>query len=144
MTATAHVTGLKRAKSRNLWRDAARRFVRNKLAIVGMVVVVVFLVLAILGSAITPYDPFDQDLIAALQGPSAAHWLGTDDLGRDVLSRLIIGARTALFVAIVTISISLVIGIVLGTMAGYLGPWADTLIMWFSDVVQSIPPYCWP
>ncbi|WDR02185.1 hypothetical protein PSQ19_16265 [Devosia algicola] len=143
MTATAHATGIKRAKSRNLWRDAARRFVRNKLAIVGMVVVVVFLVLAILGSAITPYDPFDQDLIAALQGPSPAHWLGTDDLGRDVLSRLIIGARTALFVAIVTISISLVIGIVLGTMAGYLGPWADTLIMWFSDVVQSIPPYCW-
>jgi ABC-type dipeptide/oligopeptide/nickel transport system permease subunit len=126
-------------KPRSLWADAMRQFFKNKLAIAGTGLVLVFILVAILGKSIAPYDPFEQNILEAFQPPSAKHWLGTDELGRDLLSRLIMGARTAMVVGFSTVAISLTIGIIVGTMAGYMGPKADAFLMWFSDLVQSVP-----
>ena len=94
---------------RSLWQDAARRFRKNWLAVGGLLVVVVFLVLALIGPHIAPYDFLEQNLVNMFQGPSAEHFLGTDDLGRDVFSRMLHGARTAALVAFLSTSISLII-----------------------------------
>ena len=112
---------------------------RNPLAVFGLVIVFIFVFAALFGGFLAPYDPFEQNLRNTFQPPSAQHWLGTDDLGRDILSRLIVSASTALLVAVVSVSISLVIGVILGLMAGYMGPRVDAAIMWLNDVVQSIP-----
>ena len=125
--------------SRNIWLDAAERFTRNPLAVFGLVIVFIFVFVALFGGLLAPYDPFEQNLRSTFQPPSAQHWMGTDDLGRDILSRLMVSSSTALLVAVVSVSISLVIGVILGLMAGYMSPRVDSAIMWLNDVVQSIP-----
>lgn len=125
--------------SRNIWLDAAERFTRNPLAVFGLVIVFIFVFVALFGGLLAPYDPFEQNLRSTFQPPSAQHWMGTDDLGRDILSRLMVSSSTALLVAVVSVSISLVIGVILGLMAGYMSPRVDAVIMWLNDVVQSIP-----
>ena len=123
----------------SLWRDAWRRLIANRLAVIGLVVVALLLVIAIAGPWITPYDFLSQDGNARNQAPSLAHWFGTDDLGRDVLSRVIYGARTALLVAIVVTGIALAIGVALGAIAGYAGGRVDSFIMWLTDIAMSVP-----
>jgi peptide/nickel transport system permease protein len=81
------------------WKKAFRRFRKNGLAMAGLVVIFLFLFAAIFGPILAPYDFLEQDLVSALQGPSLKHWLGTDELGRDIFSRLLYGARTAALVA---------------------------------------------
>ena len=112
--------------SRNIWLDAAERFVGNRLAVVGLVIVFVFVFTAIFGSFLAPYDPLEQNLRNTFKPPNMKNWLGTDDLGRDVLSRLMVSAKTALLVAFVSVSISLLIGTVFGLLAGYMGSKVDT------------------
>ncbi|MEZ4681091.1 MAG: ABC transporter permease [Caldilineaceae bacterium] len=124
---------------RSLWADAWRRLLKNRLAVAGMVVIGIFLFLALFGRLLTPYDFLAQDLANQLQPPSAAHWLGTDALGRDILSRLLYGARTAAIVAFTTTGISLFLGILIGTTAGFLGGRTDNFLMWLTDVTMSIP-----
>ena len=102
-------------------------------------VLAVLVVCAIFANWIAPYDPLKQDLIHALQGPSAAHWLGTDDLGRDVLSRLIIGCRIAIIAAAEATSIAIVLGVPLGLFIGYRGGWWDWIVMRLVEAVVSIP-----
>ena len=102
----------------SLFKDAFNRLIANRLAVVGMIVVVLLLLVAAIGPYITPYDFLSQDLNARNQFPSSAHWFGTDDLGRDVLSRVIYGARTAVLVAFSVTILSFIIGTVLGTLAG--------------------------
>lgn len=126
-------------RQRSLWQDAARRFRQNWLAVGGLIVVIVFLVLAIVGPHIAPYDFLEQNIVKAFQGPSAEHFLGTDDLGRDVFSRMLHGARTAALVAFFTTFISLVIGILVGAWSGIHGGRIDELLMWFSDLIQAMP-----
>lgn len=126
-------------KSRNLWRDAWRRLLLNRLATVGFVVVSCFLTVAILGPVIAPRDFLAQDVHRALEGPSADYWLGTDALGRDIFSRLIYGARTAAIIALTTTAISLMLGITLGLTAGFAGGRVDSFLMWFTDVTMSLP-----
>jgi peptide/nickel transport system permease protein len=126
-------------KSRTLWTDALHRLLRNRLAVVGLIILGLFVLAAIFGPYLSPYDFLAQDVNQALQGPSRDHWLGTDALGRDIFSRLLHGARTALLVALITTSISLVLGITLGTIAGFLGGRFDGFIMWITDVTMSIP-----
>jgi ABC-type dipeptide/oligopeptide/nickel transport system permease subunit len=122
------------------WRgDAIRRFRKNWLAVGGLITIIIFLVAALLGPYITPYDFLEQDIVSALQGPSAEHLLGTDELGRDIFSRLLFGARTAALVAFSTTAISLVVGISIGTWAGLQGGKVDQFLMWVSDMVQAIP-----
>ncbi|EYD74128.1 Dipeptide transport system permease protein DppC [Rubellimicrobium mesophilum DSM 19309] len=123
----------------SLWRDAWHRLRANRLAVFGLCIVVILVFVAVAGPWISPYDFLSQDLEATNQGPSMAHWFGTDDLGRDVLSRVIYGARTALLVAVVVTGIALAIGVTLGAIAGYVGGRVDAVIMWVTDMVMSVP-----
>jgi ABC-type dipeptide/oligopeptide/nickel transport system permease subunit len=123
----------------SLWRDAWRRLSRNRLAMLGLVVIAALVLVAALGPWLSPYDFLSQNLDLRNQPPSGAHWLGTDDLGRDVLSRLIYGARTAFLVAIGVTVVAVAIGVVLGAIAGFYGGWFDRFVMWFTDITMSVP-----
>jgi ABC-type dipeptide/oligopeptide/nickel transport system permease subunit len=123
----------------SLWRDAWDRLVKNKLAVIGLIMVLVLLFAAILGPYLTPYDFLSQNLDERNLPMSWSHLFGTDDLGRDVFSRVLYGARTAFFVAIVVTIIAVIIGSALGVIAGYIGGNTDRFIMWLSDVTMSIP-----
>jgi len=127
------------AEHRSLWQDAARRFRKNWLAVGGLLVVILFLILALIGPFIAPYDFLEQNIVKAFQVYSAEHPLGTDDLGRDILSRMLYGARTAALVAFFTTAISLVIGVFVGTWAGIRGGRTDEFLMWISDLIQAMP-----
>ena len=124
---------------RNLWMDAFHRLIRNRLSLVGLVIVLLLVFLAIFGPAIAPYDYRVQQLSRVAEGPSTEHWLGTDDLGRDMLTRIIWGARTAAIVAITATTFSLFLGIMLGSLGAYLGGWVDWGISRLIDVASCIP-----
>lgn len=120
--------------------DKLRRMCRqNKLAAFSAVVILIILLMAVFAPVIAPYGEAEQDLLNRLQAPSAAHWLGTDELGRDVFSRLLYGARVSLSIGIIPSIISLLIGIFLGLTAGYFGGWYDYVIMRLADVMLSVP-----
>lgn len=121
-------------------REKLRRMARqNKLAAFSAVLIALVLLLAVFAPLISPYGEAEQDVLARLQPPSAAHWFGTDELGRDVLSRILYGSRLSLAIGILPSVISLGIGIVLGLLAGYFGGWADYVIMRLADVMLSVP-----
>jgi peptide/nickel transport system permease protein len=126
-------------KQYSLVKDAFDRLAANKLAIVGVLIVLALFFIAIFGPYMTPYDFLTQDLRARNQAPSLQHWFGTDDLGRDVLSRVIYGARTAVIVAFSTTFLSLAIGILMGSIGGYFGGKIDAFVVWLIDIVMSIP-----
>jgi len=115
------------------------RFRQNKLAVIGGLFIVLLAAVALFAPCLCPRDPLAQNLIERLQGPSLAHWLGTDDLGRDVFSRLLLGARISLSVGFVAVGIELVIGVTLGLCAGFFGGKLDTIVMRLVDVMLSIP-----
>ncbi|MCB1343617.1 MAG: dipeptide/oligopeptide/nickel ABC transporter permease/ATP-binding protein [Pseudooceanicola sp.] len=119
-----------------------RRFRLNaSTAIVGIAggMMLLLVLMAVFADVITPYDPLRQNLIKALQGPSAAHWLGTDDLGRDVLSRLIYGCRIAVIAAFEATTIAVILGVPLGLFIGYRGGWWDWITMRIVEAIVSIP-----
>jgi len=121
------------------WRVVARVFRRRKLAVLGLILVVGLVIVAIGAPLLAPYDPYEMDLDNLLQQPSTAHWLGTDELGRDVLSRVIYGARTSLVVAVFSVGLGALIGQLLGLMAGYYRGWTQSVIMRFTDALMAIP-----
>ncbi|HOV39323.1 MAG TPA: ABC transporter permease, partial [Spirochaetales bacterium] len=123
----------------SLTKDAFNRLVANKLAIIGLVVIVLLILVAVFGPLLTPYDFLSQDLTARNAPPSEKHWFGTDDLGRDILSRVIYGARTAVIVAFSVTILSFLIGIILGSIAGYMGGKVDSFITWLIDITMSVP-----
>lgn len=123
----------------SLWRDAWRRLRRNRLAVAGLAVIAALVFVAAFGPWLSPYDFLSQNLDMRNQPPSGTHWLGTDDLGRDVLSRLIYGARTAFLVAVGVTVVAVAIGVVLGAIAGFYGGWFDRFVMWFTDITMSVP-----
>jgi peptide/nickel transport system permease protein len=114
---------------------------RNRLAIVGGVIVVVLVALAVLAPFIAPWDPHRPDVRKILEPPSARHWLGTDGLGRDVLSRMLYGARVSLAVGFVSVGIATLIGIVLGATAGYHGGTIDATVMRLVDLMLVFPRF---
>jgi ABC-type dipeptide/oligopeptide/nickel transport system permease subunit len=114
---------------------AWRRFRHHTPAMIGLGIIVTFVLLAVLAPLISPYDPNDQDLAAAIQGPSGSHWLGTDQLGRDIATRLMYGARISLMIGVLAVAIGLVIGVPLGMIAGYYGGWADLAISRLADMM---------
>ena len=120
-------------------REAWKRLRRNKLAMIGMSILIVLILCAILAPAIIPYEYDYQDYEAFLQGPSAEHWFGTDNFGRDIFSRCIYGTRYSLPIGIISILISSIVGGTFGAIAAYYGGKADMLIMRFMDIYQSIP-----
>ena len=126
-------------KPTNLWTDAWKRLKRNGLAVTGLGIVFALMLVAAFGPWLTPYDFLSQNLDARNLAPSLAHPFGTDDLGRDVMSRVIYGARTAFLVAVTVTIIALLIGIILGAIAGFYGGVFDKVMMWFTDMTMSVP-----
>ena len=117
------------------------RFKQNKLAVLGGLVVAVLFTIAIFAPAITPYDPNAINVQNILEPPGFTHPFGTDDLGRDILSRIIWGSRISLSVGFVAVGISTFIGVILGALTGYYGGWVDRVIMRFVDIMLSIPTF---
>ncbi|MFN8590293.1 MAG: ABC transporter permease [Thermomicrobiales bacterium] len=127
------------APARGLWQEAFRRLLKSKLAVVSGLLLLLLLFAAIFAPLITPYDYTAQDYSALTQPPSREHWLGTDDLGRDILSRLIVGARISLAVGFVVQAVILLIGVPAGLIAARFGGKVDMLIMRTVDALYSIP-----
>ncbi|HWV24619.1 MAG TPA: ABC transporter permease subunit [Thermomicrobiales bacterium] len=124
----------KSAKIRKFWR----LFRRNQLGVVGAVIVLIFVLIAIFGKWLTPYDPIAQHLPSMLQGPSSQHWFGTDDFGRDIFSRVIAGTRVSLLVGVVATGTGALIGSIAGLIAGYYDR-LDTWIMRVMDILLAFP-----
>ena len=122
-----------------LYLDALRRLIRNRLAIAGMVILAILLLCAIFAAQLAPYDPLEQELILRRQSPSAQHWMGMDEVGRDILSRVIYGARISLQIGLVSVSLAILVGALLGAVAGYKGGWIDNLVMRFMDIMLAFP-----
>jgi peptide/nickel transport system permease protein len=120
-------------------RRAWKRLLRRGGAIVGLTVVVFFVLLALFAPWIAPYDPLATSWSAVRAAPSAANWFGADELGRDVLSRIIWGTRASLLAGVVSVSISLALGVPIGMAAGYLGSWVDALISRITDAMLACP-----
>ena len=120
-------------------REAWKRLRRNKLAMAGMIILIILILCAIFAPVIAPFEYDYQDYSAVFQKPSAAHLFGTDNFGRDIFSRCIYGTRYSLPIGICSVMISLVVGGTLGAIAAYYGGKADMLIMRFMDIYQSIP-----
>ena len=112
----------------------------RKIVLAGTIITILVIIVAIFAPWIAPQNPYDQNLRAVRQQPSSAHLLGTDELGRDVLSRIIVGTRISIIVGLVAVCIAGVIGMTLGLMAGYFGGWTNTIIMRFIDALLAIPP----
>ena len=137
MSATADIAGLAREQSPA--ERAFRRLLRRKSAMLGLTVLVFFIVIALAAPYVAPDDPLKTNFLLVRKPPSAAHLFGTDEIGRDVLSRVIWGARASLLAGLVSVSIALALGVPLGLLAGYVGRWVDGLISRLSDAVLSCP-----
>jgi len=134
----------KKIRSSGLWYEAWLRFKRNKLALLGLFMAASVILIAIFAPLIAPYDPVEQLIWTEgrevrLAPPSVKHWMGTDIYGRDILSRIIFGARISLQIGIFATIVSLLIGVPLGAIAGYMGGWVDDLISWLINVVFAFP-----
>lgn len=128
-----------RYKKRSQTQEVWRRFRKNKRAVIGLVMLVFLLFCAVTAGWIAPYDPNKQDLFNRCAVPTAAHWFGTDELGRDILSRVIYGSRISVSVGLIAVSISLAGGVFLGAIAGYYGGRTDNIVMRFMDILMAIP-----
>lgn len=148
MTATPEVhkphTSLSQVQDADAWSSSRflallRRLRRSKFAVMGGSVVILVVIAAIFAPLIAPYDPVKQDIMSLLQGPSSSHWLGTDEIGRDTLSRVIYGSRVSLMVGVIAVTISLFVGATLGLIAGYGRGLIDTVIMQLMDGLLAFP-----
>ena len=126
------------------WRDTTffivlRQFSRNRTALVGLILILTLVLLGLLAPLVAPYHYATIDPINANKGPSAAHWFGTDNLGRDIFSRIMYGGRYSLSLGVLSVCVSLFFGVILGSVSGFFGGWVDNLIMRILDVIQAIP-----
>ncbi|MFI2132348.1 nickel transporter permease [Lysinibacillus fusiformis] len=121
------------------WLEGWRSFKKSKVSLVGAGIVIFFVLLAIIGPFIAPQGINEQDLTKRLLAPSADHWFGTDDFGRDIFSRIIHGARISLWVGFFSVILSVIIGSLLGIIAGYYGKWIDTIISRIFDIMLAFP-----
>jgi peptide/nickel transport system permease protein len=120
-------------------RRVIRCLKKNKGSMVGLAVILIMMVVAVFAPWLAPYDPMEQSIMEALQSPSLAHPFGTDELGRDLFSRIIYGTRITLRVGLISVGIAGTLGIILGVLAGYLGGWVDFLIMRLVDLMMAFP-----
>ena len=126
-------------KKQNRFKDFYKRFIRNSRGVTGAIMLAILIFMAIGADVISPYDPIKQDLTNRLEPPTAEHWFGTDEIGRDIFSRVIYGTRISLLVGLVAVSFSCVVGCFLGAIAGYYGKALDNIIMRFVDILMAIP-----
>jgi peptide/nickel transport system permease protein len=117
----------------------ALEFGRNPMAVAGLTMVVLLVIVALLAPLLAPGSPFEQDLARRLQPPSAQNWLGTDELGRDIYTRVIHGSRVTLYMVILVAIIVAPIGLLVGTVSGYLGGWVDNVLMRITDIFLAFP-----
>lgn len=120
-------------------RRALRRLWRRKGAMVGLVFVLLFIVMAVFAPIFAPYDPVETSWSAVRTAPSQMYWFGTDEIGRDVLSRVIWGARASILAGLVSVTISMALGIPIGLIAAYMGGWTDAVISRFTDAMLAVP-----
>tara|TARA_B000000437_G_scaffold94849_1_gene68861 strand:- start:339 stop:1187 length:849 start_codon:yes stop_codon:yes gene_type:complete len=123
----------------NLWRDALQRLISNKLSLFGSIYILIIIFLALITPFIAPYDYAYQNLELGPSPPSSEHWLGTDTLGRDLLTRMMYGSRVSLMVGFLATMVALTIGVTWGTVAGFAGGKTDTIMMRIVDVLYGIP-----
>lgn len=128
-------------KKHSQWRDVWRRMRKSKVTMGALILVIIIILSAILAPVITVYPYGGIDMKSKLLFPCFAHPLGTDNFGRDILTRIIYGGRTSLLVAIETVAIAAVVGVILGSIAGFFGGWIDGLIMRITDIFMAIPPF---
>jgi len=121
------------------WVLISKKLLQSPTTVIGGVLVILFILTAFFAPFVSPQDPAEQNLLENLNAPSAAHLLGQDDIGRDVFSRIIFGARISLKVSIVTMVFSLILGTLLGMLAGYFGKWVDEIIMRITDIMMAFP-----
>lgn len=137
-TTTVEASGV--SQSRSEWRDGLRRFFRHPTGVTGLAIILFFVLASLLAPVLRPYDAStDRDLRARLSPPSAEHIFGTDELGRDMFTRVWHGGRISLRVGLAAVSVAVVIGTLLGLAAGYFGGWIDTFIVWFLDILLAFP-----
>lgn len=147
LTSSPTLHGAERAQRRVVWRrlashpllQALRKLRRNRLAMAGLYVIVALLLVALLAPWLATHDPVRQDLVNALQAPSAQHWLGTDEYGRDVYSRLVYGARITLYIISMVAVLVGPVGLAIGVMAGYFGGRIEAILMRITDIFISFP-----
>ena len=130
---------IREVKTRSRREDFLRAFFSNRLAVFGTAVMAVFVVMAVFAPLVAPYDPLDQNLPQKFAGPSLAHPFGQDELGRDILSRIIYGARISLTAGLAAVAIATAAGTLIGLVAGFLGRWPDSLLMRLMDVILAFP-----
>ena len=126
-------------ETRSRWQDFRRVFFSNRLAVFGTVVMVLFILMAVFAPFVAPYDPLQQDLAGKFAPPSRAHLMGQDELGRDILSRVIYGARISLTAGLAAVAVATAVGTLVGVVAGYFGGWPDSALMRLMDVLLSFP-----
>jgi peptide/nickel transport system permease protein len=130
------ISAAPRRRSRS---NLLRRFTSSKAGVVAAVYLLLLVLVAIAAPLVAPADPLAQNLTAINQPPSSAHWLGTDDVGRDILSRIIYGARVSLIAGVASVLLSLAVALPLGLLAGYVGGWIDAVVMRVADAIQTLP-----
>lgn len=126
-------------KPSSLWRDAVKRFCRNRTALVSLCVLLLLATLAIFAPVFAPYDPYDTDMLQVKAAPSAQHLMGCDENGRDILSRLIYGARISLTVGFISVAISVSIGAAIGLVSAYYGGRVDAVLSRFMEMIMAFP-----
>ncbi|WP_125154067.1 nickel transporter permease [Clostridium rectalis] len=129
----------KKIGRRSRTKECLQLVIRNKAALIGLIIIILLILIAILGKLFMPYNPYVGDLSQSLQGPSYNHILGTDEQGRDILSRIIDGTKISLRVGVTSVAIALSIGTVVGSIAGYYGGKIDTILMRIMDIVLAFP-----
>lgn len=126
-------------KNPSLWLDALQRLIKSKTSFIGLCLISILILTAIFAPLIATHDPVDQQLLNRYQAPSGEHWLGTDELGRDIFSRIVYGTRISIQIGVIAVGISAIVGIFLGGVAGYFGRWLDQVIMRLIDILMAFP-----
>lgn len=139
MAEAATVVKTARPKKQSEFVRVFKELRKNSTAMLGLCILLVEIVLVILAPVIAPYDYTAMDIVAAQQGPSAAHWFGTDELGRDIFSRVLYGGRYSISMGVLAVMISTTVGMTIGAIAGYFGGKVDNILMRLLDVIQSLP-----
>lgn len=130
---------LQQEEAASPWREGWKSFKKNKVALVGLGIVLFFMIIAVFAPLLAPYGINEQELSIRNNPPSPEHWFGTDDFGRDIFSRVLYGARISLWVGLVSVSGSVIVGCFLGIIAGYYGRWVDTVISRIFDIMLAFP-----
>nr|WP_253291355.1 nickel transporter permease [Virgibacillus proomii] len=126
-------------KKRSLWGDALLRVLKSKTSCIGLCIIIILTLTAIFAPLIATHSPTGQDIVNRYQSPSAEHWLGTDELGRDIFSRIVYGTRISIQIGVIAVGIAMIIGVLIGSIAGYFGRWIDQIFMRIIDIMMAFP-----